>query len=240
MKNYSNYRAIVFTVTTSLIFFIWSILQSSLNQLQGIETIYTLLVGSVVSLGAYKMVLKIAEKVILYLPFAPQIIFGNTYLDGVWVGVYIGRTGKPRYIIEYFEQDLEHLITRGKAFYEDKTYKGCWTSDNVAIDPEKGNIKYTYNTVIEDISFYKGGFAEFHFERKSKHAAPYMLFGFSTDSDSPFMNKAVEVKVDSKELTEDELIEKAIEVFNQNKGRLLKHEEKEEESQAGPEDSYEC
>lgn len=52
---------------------------------------------------------------------------------------------------------------------------------------------------------------------------PNKLFGFSSDIDSATMNRAVEEKVEKgTNLTDQELLEKAMEVYERNKYTILR------------------
>lgn len=222
MEKYDVYRGTVFTITTAIVFFIWGVLQPILVNLTGINQWFSLLLGSVVSLGTYQLILKIMESLILKVTFIRRWIFGSSYLDGVWVGAYIGVEGKPRYYIEYFEQDFNSLIIRSKCYSDDYSYKGEWTSTNVSINEDKGELSYTYETIMENNKHKNIGFAIFNMDRMSKEKYPRKLHGFSSDIYIDKRIRSVEEKVSKpKELTEKELLNKAIEVYENNKDTLL-------------------
>lgn len=223
MQKYNNYRAIVFTLTTAMVFFLWGVLQPIIASFHSFKIIYSAMLGAVVSLGSYRMVLKLTEYIIIKFQFIKKFIFGNSYLDGIWVGAYLGTNGSPRFFIERFEQDFNHIVIRGKCYYENCKYKGEWKSTTATIDAEKGELSYTYDTTMRDNGFRTVGFAVFSFDRKNKTMPPERLYGFSSDIDSASMNRAVEEKVfDKKVLTESELLERAIEVFEKNKDTILR------------------
>lgn len=223
MKKYNEYRTIVFTITTALVFALWGILSQIIINSNKLNVLLLSLMGFIVSLGAYRITLKIVESIAIRFRFIKKIIFGRSYLDGIWVGAYIGSNGKPRYFIEYFEQDFNSLIIRSKCYYEDKRYKGDWKSMNASIDEDKGELYYTYETTMKDNGFRNVGFAIFSFDRKNKLSSPNKLFGFSSDIDSGTMNRAVEERIYSnKTMTEEELLDKAIEVYQNNINTLLR------------------
>lgn len=223
MKKYNLYRALIFTVTTGIIFAVWGELQPIATSYTGVKSIFSVLIGAIVSLGTYEFVLEVAENLAVNIQPLKKLVFGRSYLDGVWVGVYLGVDGTPRYYIEYFEQDFDSLIIRSKCFYEDKKYKGDWKSTNVAIDEERGELYYTYNVTTIDTGIQTIGFATFTFDRKDKSTPPERLIGFSSDLKSGSMIKSVEEKVpNGHNLTEQELLEKAIEVYERNKHTILK------------------
>ena len=166
MEKYNKYRSIIFTLSTAMIFGIWSQLQSLLVTYSKEKIIWGFLLGTVVSLGSYRLVLKIIEYLVINCKFVKKKIFGRSYMDGIWVGAYMGGDGKLRYIIEYFEQDFNSFVIRGTCYYENKKYKGEWKSNNVSIDEEKGEISYTYDTLMIEGNLKAIGFAVFTFGRQ--------------------------------------------------------------------------
>ena len=223
MKKYSYYRTIVFTVTTALVFYLWVQLQPTLSALSGLNKIVSALIGAIVSLGAYRLVVTVFESLLIKIPIIKKLILGNSYLEGIWVGAYIGYSGEPRLIIEQFEQDFDRLIIRGKAFYLDKSLKGSWVSNDVSIDSEKGRISYTYNSTMMKDGYINCGFAEFFFDRRKKSSIPYKIYGFSNDFSGAFMSSSIEMKIkgNAKKFdTEEKLLDEAIRVYTENKDRL--------------------
>ena len=220
MNKFNSYRNIVFTLSTGLIFGAWEILGKFINC---DNTFFVVIIGSISSYSFYKIVLKLVERCAIKFNFVKRFVFGRSYLDGIWVGAYIGTTNQPRYFVEYFEQDFNSLIIRSKCYYEDKKYKGEWKSTNASIDEDKGELYYTYETTMQDNGFKNIGFAIFTFDRKDKMSPPNKLFGFSSDIDSATMNRAVEEKVEKgTNLTDQELLEKAMEVYERNKYTILR------------------
>ena len=101
MKRYNEYRTVIFMGTTAVVFAVWGKLQASITALEGLETFYAGLVGVLVSLGTYELILNVVEFIAINFQPLKKFIFGRTYLDGVWVGAYMGYDGTPRYYIEY-------------------------------------------------------------------------------------------------------------------------------------------
>lgn len=213
MKAYNTYRSIVFTLTTAATFFFWYEINLIMSNNIGLGVI----LSGIVSLGTYRIILKGVEYLLLKNRKVKSIIFGNTYLEGIWVGCFVGHDGTPQYYIESFEQDFNGLIIRGKNYYSDKRFKGKWTSDRVMIDEEAGKITYTYITDMIYNTHKNQGLAEFGFDRKNKGKAPERMLGFSSDVFSSKKFLSVEEKVlDKNKLSDSELLERAIVVYEKN------------------------
>lgn len=214
MKAYNTFRSIVFTLTTAATFFFWY----EINRIMFNNVGLGIILSGIVSLGTYRIILKIVECLLLKSNRVKIAIFGSTYLEGVWVGCFVGHDGNPQYYIETFEQDFNGLIIRGKNYYIDKRFKGKWTSDKVIVDEEAGKITYTYITDMIYNTHKNQGLAEFDFDRKNKAKAPERMIGFSSDVFSSKKFLSVEEKIlDKKKLSDSELLERAIAVYDKNK-----------------------
>ena len=224
MKKYNSYRTVVFTITTVLVFFLWSLIQSSIDGLKGISRIYPALIGAIVSLGSYRLVVTIIENVLIRIPLVKRIILGNTYMEGTWVGVYIGYKDEPRFIIERYEQDFERLIVRGKAYYKDGSFKGLWVSNDVSIDSSKGIITYTYDSDMVKEGNTRCGFAKFYLERENDNSAPIMIKGFTNDLSGTGMVCSFERKIESgsNKKNEKELLDIAKNFYEEYKDIIYK------------------
>lgn len=199
MAPYDKLRSIVFTISTALLFFIWSLL----TKLSPSNVILNTILGAVSSLGTYRIILKIMETLIVKIPIVKKFIYGNSYLEGVWIGAYIGTDDKPRYYIEYFEQDFTGLIIRGFCYNEDYSYKGNWVSDRVYINEKNGTITYTYVTEMIRNNTKNQGLASFNFYRNNKKDPPMEMIGFSSDIFSPQKFQSFEWKLSEKEKNYD-------------------------------------
>lgn len=226
MKKYNSYRGAIFTVTTAIVFYIWSELQPWLVSMIGVHrVIVPIILGGAISLGLYKMVLTAAETIVLKCKWAKKWVFGSSYLDGTWVGSYRGLNGEPRYYIEKFEQDFDSLIIRSECYKEDLSFKGTWISTDVSINVDKGQLAYTYETNMKENTHENIGFSTFEFERDRKDKPPKRLYGFSSDLHVGKKIASVEVKVeDSEKYSKEELLEKAVEVYKEHENKNLKYE----------------
>lgn len=214
MKAYNTYRSIVFTLSTAATFFFWSLISKIM-----ISHIWLgVLLSGVVSLGTYRIILKSIEWLLLKSKSVKSFFFGSTYLEGTWVGCFLGHDGKPQYYIESFEQDFDGLVIRGRNFYADKRFKGTWVSEKVIVDDEKGRIIYTYITDMIYNAHKNQGFAEFNYIRTNKKKPPNRMIGFSSDLFSPKKFMSIEEKIPDKDcISEAVLLEKAMSIYENNK-----------------------
>jgi len=150
--------------------------------------------------------------------FVKEKILGNQYMEGTWIGCYIGVGGKPRLYIEVFEQSLDELIIRGKCFELDNSYKGSWISDTVVIDEKRGIMRYTYESDMLNNSHKNEGIAIFNFERTNRKTPPQKLIGYSSDIFNNTKIKSMEKKIDNSQFpTQLDLLEEAHNFLIENK-----------------------
>ena len=218
---YEKLRTIVFTITTAMLFFIWSLLSDFIktNLFWGVS------LSGIISLGTYRFILKLAEMIMVKCKFVKKLVFGNKYLEGIWVGVYIAEDDSPRFYYECFEQDFSGLIIRGTCFNEDGTYKGAWTSDNVYINEKTGTITYTYVTDMINNTVKNQGLATFSFQRENKQTITNKMIGFSADIFSGKKIKSFEWKLNDKEsqMSDSDKIDKAKQYYYDNKSIIAKY-----------------
>jgi len=176
------------------------------------------LFGGIVSLGVYRLLLTIIESLLSRIEFIKKLILYKSYLEGTWVGCYVGSDDTPVYFIEVFEQTFDTLFIRGRCFFDNNAKKGQWISERVIIDENRASLSYTYETDMIASTHKNQGFAVFFmiFDGKSKIAT--RLEGFSSDIFMPKKVLSMEIKIMKPHMfTDVELIEKARELFSNNR-----------------------
>lgn len=63
MKKYNEYRTIIFTITTALVFALWGILSPIVSNNSNSSIFLLSLIGFIISLGFYRIVLRLVESV---------------------------------------------------------------------------------------------------------------------------------------------------------------------------------
>lgn len=217
MKPLVKLNSIAFAISTSVVFSLWQILLKS----QGTNPLIITIVGVIVSLGLYRITANFIILLIQESTWIKRKFLGPQFLEGTWVGFYIGPSGNQRYLIEKFEQEIDSLVIRGKSFDENLNYHSSWTSSSVNIDVNNGRITYMYElTPLKEIKN-NNGICVFNFERDNQYSKPKGLEGFSADIHIGSKVKAKEIKVsDYCKFQENEALEKAKETYDQFKDRF--------------------
>ena len=188
-----RFHSVVLVITTLTMFYLWDLfLGISTN------TRCYIPIAAISSIGFYRLFMLVIKFFVLKIRILKTWLFGAYYFEGVWVGFYIGKEGDVRYYIEIFEQDLDSFVIRGKGFREDDGYFSSWVSESVSFNAQKGMLSYTYQTDALTNSFINSGLANFVVERKKHDAAPYRLYGFSSDLYNPQKLKSFEEKIKDK------------------------------------------
>jgi hypothetical protein len=210
-------HSITFGLTTALVFSIW-IKVFELIQINGV---YKILLGGLISLGLYRLS---ATAIIYFVKTsnkAKKMFLGAYYLEGTWVGFYMGVSGNERFLIERFEQDIDTLVIRGKSYDETNKYHATWAASSVNIDILNGRISYMYECLPINDSSNNNGIAIFNFERNDQYSAPKGLTGFSSDLHIGKRVRAMEIKIsDYCSVSEGEALRKAKELYEENKDKF--------------------
>jgi len=162
-------------------------------------------------------------KVIIYLSnrinIVKRLILGASYVEGVWVGYYyLGDERRLVFCIEQIEQSLDDVVIVGEAYYEDKSYRGSWSSnDLVSIDVSNYSLVYLYSTDFVNPSFSNLGVANFRLQRRGHSTCPERLIGYTMNVGSKSKDITVEKKLSKLPHKYDtlQLLEKAIEFYHQ-------------------------
>jgi hypothetical protein len=213
-----KFHSLVISATTLIIFIIWI-------QVTDIITTYpylSIFASGVVSLGIYRSLAIMLLGLFRNSWRVKKWILGPFFMEGVWVGFFVGHQNKVRFFSEIIEQDLNTLLVRGKAFkMEDGSYHGSWISDSINVNVKQAKLSYTYYADIIEDTFVNPGLAHFNLERYSVNKPPIRMYGFSSDLYRPEKLKAYEEKISDKtHINNDDTFMKAKEIYDRNKDHI--------------------
>lgn len=209
-----KFHSLIVSASTLIVFTIWSQLTSLVAKYPATSVI----AAGLISIGVYRILNLILLAAFRKISMVKKFILGPGYMEGTWVGFFIGHDEKPRFFIETFEQDLSDLIIRGKGFKECGTYHGSWISDNTEVNTRLGKLTYTYEADVIGNSHINPGLAVFSFERKTKDLPPHGMIGFSSDLFNPKKLKSFEKKIsDCTSIGIEEALTEAKEIHQKNK-----------------------
>lgn len=214
MKPTVRLHSIAFALATAIVYTVWT----KVFELMQLNAVYKVLLGGLISLGLYRLV----ASGIIYLTkkstWIKRQFLGPYFLEGTWVGFYIGVSGNERFIIEKFEQEIDSLTIHGKSFSETTKYHASWTSTSVNIDPTNRRITYMYDCLPINDKTSTNGIAIFTLERDDQYSAAKGLTGFSADLHLGQRVRAMETKL-SVNCNIDEMmaLEEAKKFFEANK-----------------------
>jgi len=189
-----RFHSIVLSATGIAVFNLWEILIKTSKE----HPDFKIPLATVTTIGIYQLFVFIFKTIIFKIRFIKKFIFGAYYLEGVWIGFFIGKEDKVRFYVETYEQDFDSIVIRGKGFRENEGYFGSWISESVSINVKKGTLNYTYETDAFSNSFINPGLANFVFDRETKDSPPFRLLGFSADLYNPKKLKSFEEKIHDK------------------------------------------
>jgi hypothetical protein len=117
--------------------------------------------------------------------WAKRHVFGPEFLEGTWVGHFVGHAGSTRLMVEHYIQDFHGLVVKGRSFTDQRQEHGYWTSEAATIDTRKGRLVFTYSFDVVSRSAGLAGISTLDFERSSARKPPTALSGFSHDLNDP-------------------------------------------------------
>lgn len=214
MKPNTTLHSVVYSITTAIIYFLWGNLKDIISKHPGLGFV----LGLLIALGTYKAVFKSINWFFTSKKSIKKLIFGKYYLEGIWLGCYLDSQSNPVYFIEYYEQDFENFVIRGKAFSNSFIFIGSWVSDSVSLDIEKGKLIYSYNCDMVNRPSSHSGHAIFYLEREYGGTPAHKLFGYTSDLHRTKKARSIEEKYIGKEDKNDlELLKQAKKVYETNK-----------------------
>ena len=204
-----KFHSIVISSTTAIVFSAWVLLNSIIVN----YPLAAVVLSGFVSLGIYRFLVIFLLSIFRNVRFFKKFVLGPSFMEGLWVGFFVGNKNKIRLFVEIFEQDISSTTIRGRAFRDDGTYHGSWIAENVTIDINKAKLTYHYQTDAIGNTFINPGIASFEMERQGRNKPPVKLIGFSSDLYSPYKLMAMEDKISEKTMIDcSEAFQKAKEV----------------------------
>lgn len=220
MNPVAKFNSIIISVTTVCMYILWKLLNGIMFQ-NNTYAVFSLVITFLSSLGFYRLINSLLGMVFRKVKFFKRFILGPFYLEGAWVGFFVGKNNKIRLIHEQFEQELDGLVIKGYSYYEDGSSHGYWTAKNPVIDNEIGKMTYYYEARVNTYPAINQGLAEFNFKRTSRNEIVTEIIGFSSDLYRPEKLLAFESKVkEVKDQNEEYYIEEAKKVYANNKDRI--------------------
>lgn len=210
-------HSITFGVATALVFTLWS----KLFELSQLNATVKIVLGALISLGLYRLIATGLIYLVKTSTAVKKLFLGTYFMEGTWVGFYIGQSGSPRFIIERFEQEIDTLTIRGKSYNEASEYHNEWVAAHVNIDTLHARISYMYECMNIHENTNKNGIAVFNFDRRNQYSSPHRLTGYSADLNIGRRIKALEIKMsDLGKVTEEEALQKAKDIYNSHKNQF--------------------
>lgn len=223
MKPITKLNAYAFSISTSIVYYLWVELSKIFSEVKLLNVILTF----VISIGFYRLIYKLALLICNKNNFLRQIVLGKYYLHGIWVGFYIYKNN-PTVYYEIFDQTVESLTITGRAFDLNGKYKGSWTIIDPYISVEESKISYYYEmNEISEESFTLGYAKASIIWKDQKEAC--QLEGFAVDGDDTSKQNFLSIKTKQKikkivlmnDIYNDDLFCLAKELYTKNKNCFL-------------------
>jgi hypothetical protein len=214
MKITTRFQSIVLSVTTLIVFYIWF----KVGAMILINPYLKIIATSLISLSVYNYVASFFLLLFRKSMRIRKYFLGAQFVEGTWVGFYIGLQGNVRYTIEHIEQDFETIIVRGTAYNEMQRFHTSWISSPANVDVVKGEMNYMYELKGIQENMIGTGVAFFSFGRQDQYTAPRTLRGFSADLHHAGQRvRSLEYKIEDRHNKADrDLLALAVAFYNDN------------------------
>jgi len=207
----AKFQSIILSLTTGIIILLWIAFGKSFE----FPEVIIVLSGAFVSLTTYKLLYSLLNYIANQSRLFRMLILHKEFVEGTWVGFYIGMKGEVRFIIEEFKQDLDGLVIKGKGFNENKELHAKWISEISNINARTKKLRYMYEVspINENMTGY--GIADFDLEELNVIDIPQKITGFSSDNHWGKRIKSIEFKIKGKK-TDREYLEIANRIYTEN------------------------
>ena len=218
MHPLTKLNTFVFTVTTTIVYFIWKYLASMPVNNFFIELIITF----VLSLSFYNLVFKCILLICEHHRILRKLILGETYLEGVWTGFYIYKN-TINFYYEICYQSMKNISIIGKSFARNDNYICSWTILEPRIDIDESKLLYCYELIEEKSpNTLSMGYAKATIFR-DKYKKAIRIEGFAVDSDDNERQIFISEKASDdpyKEINLTELLQMSQKIYKDNQINL--------------------
>lgn len=206
MKAKERFHAIILSLTTAIIVFVWNKFGDQIE----FPGIIVFLSGGFISIATYKLLFEILKFIFSKSRIIRLLLLRKEYMEGTWVGFYIGLEGNVRFIIEEFYQDLDGIIVKGTGYNEEKNIHASWNSDIVKIDTKSRLLLYLYNVTPIHQTYNGVGIANFDLNEVNFWGASKRITGYTADNHNGVRVKSFEIKISSKHsISKENALERA-------------------------------
>lgn len=221
MRPESKLNSLTLSIVVLLMFTILKWVIPYLEHLDSVKiTLTSGLISILSAVGLYKITFSILISLMENWHWLKKKILANYYVEGTWVGFFIGRGKDTRYVIETFEQDLHTIQIKGHSYTEQGELHAQWTSESVTIDVEKGRLIYSYTCDIISREVTLQGLGIFDLKRKNKNKLPFAINGYVADLLDGKRLPVHEIKIGDEVLSLESSYQRAKEFVSQNKEKF--------------------
>jgi hypothetical protein len=173
----AKFHASISSITVLAMFWLIDLLKPVLEAHKPLAAVGGLL-GTV---GTYKSLAFALGWVLLRWRWAKRKFFGPYYMEGTWIGWFKGHAGDKRVQVEYYTQDFDGVVVKGRSYTDKGEEHGYWCTDAVTIDVRKARMVFSYSFDVLSRPAGLTGMSTFDFERKSASHPPEAFSGFAHD-----------------------------------------------------------
>ena len=173
MSGERSWNAAVVSITVA-------VLATGIHLLAREETLFERTLGIVLTVlagaGTYELVTRVVELSLRHSPPFKRFLLGSSYVEGKWVGFYIGLGGRPRFVIQVIRQSWAKLTISGRALNEMGRPHGQWRSQSAVVDGDAGLLHAILTGELD------GGHYDSLITLQLEGTPPSRMFGYISDN----------------------------------------------------------
>ena len=193
----------IFTVLIMFAALVW--LQPNLVASTNASKAISGIASALLSFGVYSVTYRMSFWIFSKSIFIRQVILGETYLEGTWVGYY-EVNGEPRFTVEVIRQHSGETLISGREFDTNGRTRASWTSDTVSIDERRMRLVYAYTCELFHEKHVQQGLGAFSIIVEKPGGPPTKLDGYSVDLTDGERNPNTEIKISRTEMADSDAL----------------------------------
>src|SRR6266568_4101115 len=98
MKPELKFHSYIITITTLIVFSIWTRITDLVDK----YPVLSVVAAGIITLGSYKAIALVCLAFFRKNRHFKKFILGPTYMEGTWIGFFVGHENQIRYLVETF------------------------------------------------------------------------------------------------------------------------------------------
>lgn len=204
-----RFHTIVVAVTVVVMFLAIVFLSPAIQPLSTSVKSLGAVIAMLASIGTYRGLAMMVSMLLRRSRWLREKLLGDYYLEGTWVGFFVGQADDVRFVVEHFRQSLTSIVIQGNSYSDDGRSHANWVTEATHFDARRGTLFYSYTCNILSRHVPHEGIALFNVQRPSTNESANSIEGYVADLVDGDRQPVREIKVSTEFLDRQTAIQKA-------------------------------